>query len=192
MRVPWLWWGGRRGKKKNRRRPQQRFVWFQRELQWGTCCSRTNNDSKEKVRCWVSLDSELDEGLRGWKMETVASLMLSPTIYWEENGAHRTRLTTTVLLESIGHFFVAGTKIPGRNNVKKVTFGSPSCTSIFLFTWCNCRGSLPPGANLSLLLEASSLHTILSSPRMFSASETCCWTSSPFLVLPESWLADSI
>ena len=45
--------------------------------------------------------------------------------------------------------------------------------------------------NLDLVLEASSLCRILSRPRMFSASETCCWISSPFLVLSELWLAGS-
>ena len=46
-------------------------------------------------------------------------------------------------------------------------------------------------ANLSLGLETSSLCTILSRPRMFSASETYCWISSPFLVLSEPWPAGS-
>ncbi|EDL03152.1 mCG147059 [Mus musculus] len=35
-------------------------------------------------------------------------------------------------------------------------------------------GSLPLSANLGEVLEASSLHTILSRPRMFSSFETYC------------------
>jgi hypothetical protein len=50
---------------------------------------------------------------------------------------------------------------------------------------------LPLSANLGLVLEASSLGTVLSRPRMFSASEACCWVSSPFLVLSELWPAGS-
>jgi hypothetical protein len=53
------------------------------------------------------------------------------------------------------------------------------------FAWYNChlRVLLPPSANIGLVLEASSLCTIISRPRMFSASETC-WISSP---LPSSF-----
>jgi hypothetical protein len=35
-------------------------------------------------------------------------------------------------------------------------------------------GLLPPSANTGLVLEVSSLCTILSKPRRFPASETCC------------------
>ena len=51
-------------------------------------------------------------------------------------------------------------------------------------------GLLSHSANIGLVLEASSLHTILSRPRIFSALRTYCWISSPFLALSELWLAD--
>ena len=50
---------------------------------------------------------------------------------------------------------------------------------------------LPSYANLGLVLDASGLCTVLSRPRMFSASKTCCWISSPFLVLYNLSLAGS-
>jgi len=57
---------------------------------------------------------------------------------------------------------------------------------------CHLSGLLPLSANLGLVLEASSLCTILSRLRMFSASETSCWICSPFLVLSELWLAGQL
>lgn len=42
-------------------------------------------------------------------------------------------------------------------------------------------------ANIAPVLEASHLPTVLPSPRMFSAPETCCWISSPFLVFSVLW-----
>lgn len=59
-----------------------------------------------------------------------------------------------------------------------------------LFSRCNCclEGFMPMFANLGPVLEASSLHSILSG--VFSMSETCCWVSSSFPALSELWRAD--
>jgi len=50
---------------------------------------------------------------------------------------------------------------------------------IHLKSLCSLQDLLPLCANLGLVLEASSLHTIISRPRMFSTSETYCWIRSP-------------
>jgi hypothetical protein len=67
-----------------------------------------------------------------------------------------------------------------------------SCkTNLFTRYYCYFRGLLPQSANVGLVLEASRLCTILSTPRLFSACEICCWIRSPLLVLSvflASWL----
>jgi hypothetical protein len=63
-----------------------------------------------------------------------------------------------------------------------------------LFSCSNCplRDLLPLSANLGLVLEASTLHTIPSRPRMFSASELIAEYTHPFyFFLNSGWVVNS-
>ena len=56
-------------------------------------------------------------------------------------------------------------------------------------TWRNHLGGLLPlSATLCLVPVTSSFCTMLSRPRMLSASKSCCWISLPFLALSDPWL----
>lgn len=68
-----------------------------------------------------------------------------------------------------------------------------TCKSIFLFILWDCHlwgWLLLLSAHLCLVLQASSLYTILSRPKISLAFVTCCWISSPpsYIFLISGWL----
>lgn len=108
--------------------------------------------------------TEWVQGQLGWLRETLSQ-------------TYRMRRTVDTGYSSVAECLCSKCQAVDSSLVVKVT------TRVLLFSWCNCylQGLMLPSADLGLVLEVSSLYLIYSRPRMFSASEPCCWINSPFL-----------
>ena len=125
---------------------------------------KTLAPAKHKLQKWLALRSSW------WRCVVTAGASLSTRTTFSASGSP--------LPVSLPRIFQILGRIRSLPSSLLLYYSSLRCKSTFyLLSNCYPRGLWPQSANLGL--EASSLYII------FSASETYCWISSPFLVLSE-------